>query len=140
MIYPKLAEPSTAACKRVCQLFLDLPMSVSVQFLRISLQSSQLCASLIFQRRTHAAPSQNVGEERNGSAIHDAKLDFEVELRPGFFGCILCWASKHPHGFVDCVEPVMPQLEPNGCQKSVIQRKHNKDTDNDTIYNIYIPN
>ena len=57
-----------------------------------------ICISLIFQCRTHTTPSQNVREQRDRGAVHDAKLDLEVELCPGFLGRILCWAPKHPHG------------------------------------------
>jgi len=111
-----------------CALFPStLPTSVFGQsfwvcgYLRLS---ASICISLIFQctHTTHTTPSQNVREQRDGSAIHDAKLDLEVELCPGFLGRILCWASKHPHGaalgfhhFLSRAEGAsLPQLEPNG--------------------------
>ena len=69
--------------------------------------STSTWLSLIFQcSRSNTTPAQNVWKERNGSAIYGTKLDFEVELVPGFLRCILLWTSKHPHAVGSTPEEV----------------------------------
>ena len=92
----------------------------------LGLRLSAAICGYLHQSASHSsfnAPTPH--HRRDGSAIHDAKLDLEVELCPGFLGRILCWASKHPHGaalerfpplFVEsrAEGASLPQLEPNG--------------------------